>query len=117
MSDETNKFIRETIIWTLEEDNKKKDIEIERLNTVMGNAKDELARLRKENEILKEIAFDLAMIDRHHTTEHDDLLFESAYEKAQAWYDGQRNVVDSEQILEDAMAKGREDALKGKIHE
>jgi hypothetical protein len=38
MSDKTDKFIRETIIWTLEEDNKKKDAEIEKLRTALEDA-------------------------------------------------------------------------------
>lgn len=67
-------------------DNKELRNEIKRLNTAVANARDELARLRRENGAFTEIAFYLACVDESHRTEHDDLLIEEAFRRAREWY-------------------------------
>lgn len=41
--------------------------------------------MQNELDLLRKIAFNIAMIDIEYSTEHDDALFDDAYEKAREW--------------------------------
>ena len=51
MTDKQNKLMTETIIWTLEEEMKKKDAEIERLRAALGAVMDDLTILAESHRL------------------------------------------------------------------